>query len=268
MKKGIEKQTATEIVASLGTGTTRPLLVKCDNGQDYAVKLAGTQDQYRLLINEFLSGLILQGMRLPCPAPTIVEVPRTVAFSKDLELTERDRVRTLLGETSLLQGAGAEYQADHTEVGAGLKTLDSVKNREVVLGAIVFDTWVYNYDARQFLGRQAGDGRWELMLFDNDGAFGRDWIFLDQTVCRCDTKCGELNEQLRQLVKAKGAGPFEAHLKTLEEVVSQEFLDDMLRFVPNDWRNLRFGNLSPETAVEHLEHRRMKVRDMLHAAKH
>ena len=91
------------------------------------------------------------------------------------------------------------------------------QNWETILGAIVFDTWVFNEDARQFLTRQTLTGQWDLLLFDNEGAFNRnDWRLHPQ--CRASTKSGDLNRRLEAMVRSGEIAPFQSHIRRLRNL--------------------------------------------------
>jgi hypothetical protein len=164
---------------------------------------------------------------------------------------------------------GTTYLRNHVEISNGVHdipiTPDTVANLNDVAGSVVFDTWIYNQDARHFLG-QIEDRRWRLFLFDNDGAFNRrDWILHNNV--REDLNCTALQNWVRGQRNGRRFRIFESYLQTLEDNSMWKDLPRIAGRVPEVW----ISRLpSPQRGLvgdllARLDKRRSHVRQILQA---
>lgn len=266
--KPLIKATARRFSRRLGNGTTAPILMECEDGREYAVKLPIPGGGTQLLVNELLASILIQEYGLPSVQPALVDVP--FVFDGERALLPDDVTRISDGRAvfGTIPCAASVYESGTQEFTGGMEppaTLENVQNPETVLGAVVFDTWVFNEDARQYLARLTPNGRWDLLLFDNEGAFNRnDWRLHQR--CRASTKSDALNTQLEALVKRNGVTSFEDHVGHLERSMDCETLREAADRLPRAWLDpSRLDQRRPyalEGLINALDLRRAQVRSI------
>jgi hypothetical protein len=154
------------------------------------------------------------------------------------------------------------FAADYSEIGSGVAA-DAICNLEHVAGAVAFDTWVFNQDARHFLGRQI-EGKWHLLLFDNDGAFNRhDWCLQDPP--RTDMNCTPLAEYIRAVLRSHDLAIFERYLTLLEDDSKWGDLPALKSEIPKTWLSdlLDSRTCDIDALLSNVYERRHRVRQIL-----
>jgi hypothetical protein len=209
-------------------GTNPPLLIKCTDGINRVVKLPTEKYCCQGLVNEWVAGCLLRRFDLPTPSVSSVSIGPSFQPGPF-----REQFLEARGVLEPLAALGMTYLPEHNEVAI---PLEMINNPDTAYGAVVFDTWVFNEDARQFLGRE-NDGNWNLTLFDNDGAFNRsDWSIGNKNAVRADTKCKLLSDQLKSLVKRGRLDAFEKWFAVLEDKSRWEnFAPAIKRDIPIRW---------------------------------
>jgi hypothetical protein len=251
----------------LGGGTSKPFLVESENGKPLVVKFPNQKWKCQLLINEMLSAILLEKLELPTPRSFVVEFP---CASNDKDATEGPFSEALAEARAVctpLKCLGLEYFGDYHEKPADETISEStVENLEAVYGAVVFDTWVFNQDARHFLARKGKNEQWDLMLFDNDGAFNRhDWILHNRV--RTDTNYTRLQEWLVEALKTPNRINFERGLTALEEDGRWLGLTTADSLLPEAWKQ----RLTPDATkslgalLADLDTRRKLIRKIMFA---
>jgi hypothetical protein len=255
---------AVKVGCSLGDGTTKPHLVECENGQKFCVKFPTEDRGCQLLVNELLAAMLLERIGLPTPPFTIVDFP-----DSDL-LIEDSAHETIIAARKMcdpLMCFGSQYMEGYREVLDGSPgspiNEDTVTNLEAVAGAVVFDSWVFNQDARHFLGRLES-GRWHLLLFDNDGAFNRDDWKLGNNACD-NMNCTHLAKWAKSKPRAGDISVFENHLKVLEDNKRWHDLQNFVHHLPSVWLNklVKKPTQSLCSLLVNLDERRKQIRGIL-----
>jgi hypothetical protein len=151
-------------------------LIECDDGFAYVVKLTNNpQGGRRVLVNEFIGSILLTQLGVATPERAFVNI-------------DDERMGDIRSPLPKGIHFGSRYPGtpDTTAVYDFLPDafLHRVHNRGHFLGALVFDQWVSNIDARQTIFfRQPSIptvastvGSWVTQMIDNGSIFaGRDW---------------------------------------------------------------------------------------------
>jgi len=241
---------------TLGSGTCRPFRGTANDGFQYAIKTQKAGESSRLLINDFFGTLLAKELGLPVPDPSIVTITRALATQHNIALPKD-------GDVIAFGSRFWENSEAHTPDPNNAKYFDeSVKS--LVAGSIVFDTWVWNEDARQFLGLQV-DSRMSLKLFDNDGAFNRnDWL-IEKPTSKVSFQKRELIEWSETQLYNKNETLFNDWLVRLENINKAQ-LENLGGHLPPQWLNSINGNFKNGKFAElisALDRRRFRVRGLL-----
>ena len=139
-------------------GSTRPVLMRADDGHLYVVKFSTNPFGPRIAVNEYMAARLARGLGLSTPETAIVRVPDGLAAPTGLHFGSR-----------LHKSRGNVYVYEWLPAAVwGL-----VKNPGDLIGAYVFDAWTGNADCRQVIFvRKAGLTPYQLLLIDNGHCFG------------------------------------------------------------------------------------------------
>lgn len=119
----------------IGVGVTAPRLMEGADGKLYVVKLAANRVGKKVLANEWLGYRLGEKLRLPIPRGAMVRfAPRLLEASPALgKLSAADEVHF-----------ATRYLADCEYVGR--RTIMCAVNKDEVVGAMLFDHFLYNED--------------------------------------------------------------------------------------------------------------------------
>lgn len=276
LKWSVRTVRAEEVLSGLGGATSKPFKVVASDGRAYAVKLPDRKYGCRLLVNELLAGLLAECLGLETPKVVAVEISETILNElTDPTVAERIREASAIFETHQLPGPVLGFGSEIAEgyfplpdkEAEGAPSPRTVRNLSAVAGAVVFDTWVFNQDMRQFLARYS-DAGWDVLLFDHDGAFNRqDWIICTKEGVRADLCSGSLQKWIRGLLKSGDLELFEPALRLLEDDKRWSGLADILGRVPAAWLKSTPGNdysqVTLPALIDCLQYRRHRVRQFL-----
>lgn len=149
--------TAVESVEML-EGCTRPFLMRCDDGNLYAVKFSSNPYGPRILVNEYLATHLCREMGLAVPEIALVQV--LAGTGHDPGLHFGSRIKRIRGTSDA-----------HTWLPESVWGL--VQNKADLIGAYVFDSWTGNTDQREIIfTRQSGPAPFRLFLIDSSHCFG------------------------------------------------------------------------------------------------
>lgn len=140
---------ATGLIRKMRGGAQAHLLA-CEDGHFYVVKFLNNPQHRRILVNEWIASVFLNYLEVSTPEVAIVDLP--TAF-----LTEHPGICLQLGSRRLDVTPGwhfgSRYPGDPGKVMVydflPDTLLEKVVNAREFLGALVFDKWMGNADARQ-----------------------------------------------------------------------------------------------------------------------
>lgn len=183
---------ATRLLRKMRGGAQAHLL-GADDGHFYVVKFTNNPQHRRILVNEWLASRFLAYLQISAPVPAIVELsPEFLSGTKGIH------VRT--GSSAIPVPAGRHFGSRFPGDPSRLTVYDflpdillgKVGNRADFLGALAFDKWMGNSDARQCVFyraavRVAGEGTeetgrmaWVASMIDHGYVFdGPNWAFVD-----------------------------------------------------------------------------------------
>lgn len=170
-------------------GGAQAHLVECDDGSFYVVKFRNNPQHPRILVNEWLASSLLAYLNISTPDIAVVNVtPEFIAGEPSLYIEQDSRTVTEPGRHF---GSRFPGHPSKTRIYDFLPEtlLGKVVNGDDFLGALVFDKWTGNVDARQAIftrlppGVISGSptrGSWSASMIDQGGAFGAGaWRFFD-----------------------------------------------------------------------------------------
>ena len=168
-------------------GGAQAHLMQAADGHCYVVKFRNNPQHRRILVNELIANTLLEYLEIATPAAALVELtPEFLAASPEAEIT--------LGSRRERPNPGVHFGSRHPGDPERLAIydylpdvlLDRVANRRDFLGALAFDKWASNADARQaifFRARLANRGAqaaFVAQMMDNGFLFdGPHWRFSD-----------------------------------------------------------------------------------------
>jgi hypothetical protein len=246
-------------------GGSQAQLIEAGDGCFYVVKCKDNPQHRRILVNEWVSSMLLEHLGLLCPKVQMVNL--TQAFlqaNPDLCLTAGSR--TVPIAPGFHFGSQMPVDPNRFMIYDFLPDalLRQVANLDHFLGILVFDKWMNNADSRQSIFFRAKVKEWlpggearvkspafVAMMMDHGYVFGGPHWVLDEsplTGLYCRTA---VYESVRKLED------FDRWLALVEEL-PVHVLDNTLRQVPEWWLNGDRETL--ESLIEKLYRRRSRVR--------
>jgi hypothetical protein len=249
-------------------GGAQAHLLECDDGHYYVVKFRNNPQHRRILVNEWIASVFLNYLQIATPETAIVDVSADLlAGNPDIHIQLGSRHRAVEPGWHF----GSRYPGDPAKVMVydfiPDLLLDKVVNRNEFLGALVFDKWIGNADARQsifFRARlqkwspSAGEGAPRLgfvaHMMDHGYVFdGPHWTFTDSPL---------QGLYFRPSVYS-GVTSFDDFQPWLDRVVHfpEEIVDQAQKQIPPDW--LEGEEAALETLLGKLMSRRKRVPDLI-----
>ena len=175
-------------------GGAQAHLLECDDGRFYVVKFVNNPQHRRVLVNEWIGSVFLKYLQIATPDTAIVNVtPEFLEANRD--------VCFQLGSRRAQPAPGWHFGSGYPGDPARITVYDfvpdvllhKVVNSRDFLGALVFDKWMGNADARQSIFFRARVREWlpayaeqplklgfVAHMMDNGFTFGGpQWAFLD-----------------------------------------------------------------------------------------
>ncbi len=244
-------------------GGAQAHLVEASDGRCYVVKFASNPQGRRVLVNELISALLLQRLGIATPEVAFVTVDDDfLAQNPECWIgREEQKIPILPGVHfgSRYPGLAGEFPIYDL---FPKPLLGRVYNRDHFLGALVFDKWVSNADARQAVfyraqvevGGESKGNHWVAVMIDNGHAFQRnDWGFREsapQGVYGYPTVYGE----------SVALNDFKPWLDALRRI-SSDYLGRLYGMVPAEWIEGEEREL--QQLLQRLATRRKLVRQLL-----
>jgi hypothetical protein len=249
-------------------GGAQAHLLEADDGHFYVVKFRNNPQHRRVLVNEWVGGFALRHLGISVPAIDMVHLDR--AF---LDLNPDVAIQLGSKRIEVEPGwhFGSRYPGDPHKVAVydfvPDTLLERVENRQDFLGALVFDKWTGNADARQsvFVRARLRDylpasrvhplrmGFMAIMV-DHGYIFnGPHWEYVDGA---------NAGLYFRPSVYrgVRGWRDFEPWLDRAANF-PEEVIDDALRTLPPEWLNGDSDAL--DGVLEKLMQRRKRVPDLI-----
>src|SRR4029077_10248781 len=140
---------ATRLIRKMRGGAQAHLL-ECDDGHFYVVKFLNNPQHRRILANEWIASVFLDYLQLSTPATAIVQLSAEfLAVNPDVHIQLGSRHQAIEPGWHF----GSRYPGDPAKVivydFVPDLLLDKVVNLKEFLGALAFDKWIGNADARQ-----------------------------------------------------------------------------------------------------------------------
>jgi hypothetical protein len=248
-------------------GGAQAHLLECDDGHFYVVKFRNNPQHRRILINEWLASAFLKYLQISTPETAMVNVPTEfLAANADLHIQLGSRRQPIEPGWHF----GSRYPGDPAKIMVydfiPDVLLDKVVNRREFLGALVFDKWIGNADARQAIFFRARiEQRQHLherqgfvaQMMDHGYVFnGPHWLFTDSSL-------QGLYFRPSVYIQVRSFHDFEPWL---DQVVHfpEEIVDQALKQIPPEW--LEGDATALETMLTKLMSRRQRVPDLIRAS--
>jgi hypothetical protein len=263
--------TATRLLRRLRGGAQAHLL-EADDGGFYVTKFLENPQHRRILVNEWVSAVLLRYLNLPCASADVVVLTEEF-LAREAELYIQLGSRRLPVRPGWHFGSRYPVPPDKQAVYDYLpdSLLAATANLPDFLGMLVFDKWVGNADSRQSVFFRANLRPWlkrddlhpaqkgfVALMIDHGYAFdGPNWTFTDSPL---------QGLYYRPLVYecVKSIDDFEPWLTRVVEF-PQEVMDEAWRTLPPSW--LEDDEPGLLRIFETLLRRRSRVRDLLHSAR-
>jgi hypothetical protein len=245
-------------------GGAQAHLLEADDGHYYVVKFKNNPQHRRILINELIAGVFLRFLKISAPETAIVQVQEEfLAREPDvcLQLGTR-RVPVAPG-----WHFGSRFPGDPAKVAVydflPDLLLQKVANKEEFLGALVFDKWMANADARQSVFFRARVREWEAQslrhgflawMVDHGYVFdGPHWGFGDAPL-------QGLYHRHVVYEKVRSLDDFQPWLDRVQHF-PEEVVDEAYKQVPPEW--LEGDEEALEALLTRLLARRRRIADLI-----
>jgi hypothetical protein len=252
-------------------GGAQAHLLECDDGHFYVVKFRNNPQHRRILINEWIASAFLNYLQISTPETALVNIPGDfIAANEDLHIQLGSRRQPIEPGWHF----GSRYPGDPAKVMVydfiPDVLLDKVVNRKEFLGALVFDKWIGNADARQAIFFRARIEQrlavaprlrerqgFVAQMMDHGYIFdGPHWLFTDSPL-------QGLYFRPSVYLQVRSFQDFEPWL---DQVVHfpEEVVDQALKQLPPEW--LAGDAAALETMLTKLMSRRKRVPDLIRSS--
>ena len=252
-------------------GGAQAHLVEASDGNHYVVKPQNNAQHRRVLVNEWVSAVILERLDLSMPPAAIVH------FTEDfISAHPALTVQTGTSQRPVMPGRhfGSRFPGDPARLAVfdylPDAVLTTVTNLAEFKGALVFDKWVSNSDSRQAIFFRARLKKWSdpeahgnrmglvALMIDNGYAFnGPQWDFPESPV---------QGMYFRKLVYdgVRNLDDFQPWLDRVR-FFPEEYIDEAYRRVPPEWIDGEEDDF--EKLLESLLKRRKRVPDLIESCR-
>jgi len=178
-------------------GGAQAHLIEGSDGAFYVVKFTNNPQHRRILVNEWLSGVLLRYLQVYTPEMALIELtPEFIAAHPDLSIVYGSRREQ--PPPGIHFGSRTAVDPDRVAIYDFLpdSLLGKIENRTDFLGIFIFDKWVGNADSRQAIFFRAKARNWTPLkgeaparvgffaqMIDHGFAFnGPHWSFTDSPI--------------------------------------------------------------------------------------
>ncbi len=223
-------------------GGAQAHLLEASDGHSYVVKFLNNPQHRRILVNEWISSVFLNYLGIASPAAAMVRV------SADF-LAANPEAHLVLGNRQQVPEEGWHFGSRFPGDPAIIRVydfmpdsiLEAVENLSDFLGALAFDKWIGNADARQSVFFRARLKEWipgseahalkmgyVAQMIDNGFAFGGPhWQFTDSAI-------QGLYFRPSVYARVRGLADFEPWLTRIVNF-PEEVVDQAVKSIPPPW---------------------------------
>lgn len=254
-------------------GGAQAHLLEASDGHAYVVKFLNNPQHRRILVNEWISSVFLNYLGIAAPASAMVRVsPDFLAANAEVQLLLANHRREL-PEAGWHFGSRFPGDPARTTVYDFLpdSILETIENLSDFLGALAFDKWMGNADARQAVFFRARLKEWipgseahalkmgyVAQMIDNGFAFGGPhWQFTDSAI-------QGLYFRPAVYARVRGLADFEPWLTRIVNF-PEEVVDQAVKSIPPAW--LGGDEEAFEVLLARLLKRRSRVPDLIEASR-
>jgi hypothetical protein len=178
-------------------GGAQSHLIEGNDGAFYVVKFTNNPQHRRILVNEWLSGVLLRYLQVYTPEMALIELtPEFIRENPDLAIVYGSRREQ--PPPGIHFGSRTAVDPDRVAIYDFLPDtlLGKIENRVDFLGTLIFDKWVGNADSRQAIFFRAKARNWTPLkgeaparvgffaqMIDHGFAFnGPHWTYMDSPI--------------------------------------------------------------------------------------
>ena len=243
-------------------GGAQSHLMRCDDGHYYVVKFQNNPQGARVLANEMLASKLAQALGLPASDGEVVEVSDwLIENTPELYIqVGKERRRCTPG-----LHFGSRFPCDPLRIPVydflPDALLESVANRQMFWGMLVFDKWTCNCDSRQVVFHRppGGDAAHYVARMIDQG-----FCFNANAGCFPEAPLRGLHSRLCVYARVVGIESFEPFLSRLEHL-DEEILEEAAAAVPPEWYEGKTDELDALLCT--LAKRRSQVASMILACR-
>lgn len=225
-------------------GGAQSHMVTADDGNCYVVKLRDNAQHRRILVNEWVAGVLLRYLQLPAPRTELIEITSDlIRQSPDFNVSAGSKITAVTPGFHFGSQVPVDPQRHAIYDFLPERILQEVANLRDLLGALVFDKWTSNADSRQCIFFRAKVREWSssagpdsrrtafvALLIDHGFIFGGPhWSFDD----------GPLHGLYTQPSVYQSVTGLDSFQPWLDMAVNTtpDVLDEAFRQIPDFWLN-------------------------------
>ncbi|WP_213803506.1 HipA family kinase [Granulicella sp. dw_53] len=237
-------------------GGSQSILVQCDDGRFYVVKMIGNPQGANILSNEFLGSAIGAAVGLPVTEGRIIHISNSFLDGEPEAWFEsqsgRRRPDAGLHFGSLL--VGQPFGSERPNEYFSRSKVSTIANRNRFLGMYILDIWANHQDNRQAIFLPGVDGRSQAFFFIDHGHMfgGPNWIFQERPGGALHLESSIYDSLWNDDIVSSWISHFR---KTVPEVLNR-----IPSIIPARWYN---GNL--QRLVDTLTHRLARLTELVEA---
>lgn len=224
-------------------GGAQSHMVAAEDGHTYVVKLKQNAQHRRILINEWVAGVLMRYLQIPSPPMEWIEItPEFLRNTPEFTVTMGSRAAEVAPGFHFGSRVPVDPQRHAIYDFLPDRILQEVANLRDFLGALVFDKWLSNADSRQSIFFRAKVREWSAaasdprrtafvaVMIDHGFSFnGPHWTFEDGPLLG-------LYSHGAVYASATGLDSFQPWLD-LAVNVTPDVMDQAFRQIPDFWLN-------------------------------
>ncbi len=254
-------------------GGAQAHLIECDDGHFYVVKFRNNPQHRRILVNEWIASVFLNYLQISTPETAIVNLPADF-------LARHPEIHIQLGSRHVPVEPGWHFGSRYPGDPAKVMVydfvpdllLEKVVNLNEFLGALAFDKWIGNADARQSIFFRARLRRLQPSRDEHPPALGfvaymmdHGYVFDGPHWTFSDSPLQGLYFRPSVYQKVASWDDFQPWLDRLIHF-PEEVVDQAQKQIPPEW--LEGDESSLERLLMRLMERRKRVPDLIRDSQH